>query len=45
MFRRIILFTMIGSFLILEVLDLRAGHIRIGLAELLLGAVQALIFV
>jgi hypothetical protein len=36
--------TMVTSFLWLGVLDLMAGHIRLGLIGVLLGIVQALIF-
>jgi len=44
MTRRLIVYTMIASFFALGVIDLRAGNYRTGVAGMLLGIVQALIF-
>ena len=44
MLRRIALFTMIASFVVLGVIDIHEGRVRIGLAGLLLAVVQALFF-
>ena len=43
--RRAVLYTMIATFLLLGVMDLREGKVRTGLAAVLLGVVQALFFV
>jgi len=45
MVRRAAIFAMIGSFLVIGIIDLQAGNTRLGLAGLMLGVVQALIFI
>lgn len=42
--RRIVLLAMVSSFFILGLLDLASGRTRTGIAGLLLGVVQALLF-
>lgn len=45
MIRRIIVYTMVATFFAIAAIDIHAGNLRTGLAGLLLGVVQALIFV
>jgi len=42
--RRVVLCTMVASFVVLGLIDLHAGDMRTGVASLLLAAVQAILF-